>query len=76
MANLRDSFICCDCDDVFSLSDAVRNAESIQCPACASAAVAPLSCWVMPMSGVIDGIDAMGLRRDLDAERLEAVNAH
>lgn len=71
MANLRDSYICCDCDEVFAISDAIRD-DLVRCPACASSAIAPLACWVLPLDAVIDGLDAMGLRRDLEAERLEA----
>lgn len=71
MANLKDTLFCCDCEEVFSIVDALRD-DAVRCPACASSAIAPLACWVLPLDGVIDGIDALGLRRDLEAERLEA----
>jgi hypothetical protein len=41
--NLRDAFLCIDCDEVFAIQDSPCNPR---CPRCASSVFAPLSAWV------------------------------
>ena len=41
--NLRDAFLCIDCDEVFAIQDSPTNPR---CPRCASSVFAPLSTWV------------------------------
>ena len=41
--NLRDAFLCIDCDEVFAIHDSPTNPR---CPRCASSVFAPLSTWV------------------------------
>ena len=41
--NLKDAFLCIDCDEVFAIQGPPSNP---QCPRCASSVMAPLSAWV------------------------------
>ena len=41
--NLRDAFLCIDCDEVFAIQGSPCNPR---CPRCASSVLAPLSAWV------------------------------
>jgi len=41
--NLKDAFLCIDCDEVFTISGSACNPR---CPRCASSVCAPLSGWV------------------------------
>ena len=41
--NIKDAFLCIDCDEVFAIHDSPTNPR---CPRCASSVFAPLSAWV------------------------------
>lgn len=41
--NLKDAFLCIDCDEVFIIEGSPCNSH---CPRCASSVFAPLSAWV------------------------------
>ena len=43
IVNLKDAFLCIDCDEVFMIEGSPCNP---QCPRCASSVFAPLSAWV------------------------------
>ncbi len=45
--NLKDAFLCIDCDEVFMIAGTSCNP---QCPRCASSVFAPLSAWVQTWS--------------------------
>jgi hypothetical protein len=64
--NLKDAFVCIDCDEVFAIDVSRCNPR---CPKCASSVSAPLSIWVRTW-GALDR-----LREETPAPRIEIIHA-
>jgi hypothetical protein len=52
--NLKDAFLCIDCDEVFTIEGSPCNS---QCPRCASSVFAPLSAWVQTWTALENAQD-------------------
>ncbi len=71
--NLKDAFLCIDCDKVFTIEGSPCNPR---CPICASSVLAPLSAWVQTWTALEKGGTNRAMRSDASTKgpRLEIVN--
>jgi hypothetical protein len=73
--NLKDAFLCIDCDEVFAIDGSPSNPR---CPRCASSVFAPLSAWVQSWAGVdhsqSETTRAMRIGASTERPRLEIVH--
>ena len=74
--NLKDAFLCIDCDEVFAIEGSPCNPR---CPRCASSVFAPLCAWVRswPALGHSQGETTRAMRSGASTERpwLEIVHS-
>ena len=72
--NLKDAFLCVDCDEVFTIVETPCNPR---CPICASSVLAPLSSWVQTWAALEKGQTAGVMEDDVSTKiaRLEIIRS-